>query len=191
MNKAQVAKLQKKVAREHESKKQKEAKKLNEEKRRITQQILHIEKDNHLRGNCVCCWNGIPYHVINGKLTVAKPLVDFDLEKDPAFDVIFVRSSTEKYYLMAEDKYKQIAAIRKWFTDNYAILRIAVLNSSRSDIPAKERLDAIYTLGALSQEFLDKFPSLTRLDFIQMYKTYDNLITNELHRMEDIVHGEG
>lgn len=171
LNAAQMAKLQKKVAKEVDVKIKAREEEERKRKESIKNMILFLEKENPERGACLCYYYGITYYVeLKSKALRAVPIPpDFN-----DCDLMDARGKgkidEELYYMIKPEIAKENDEILEWLKENYALVKIY---SSK----AREDISYALGLGTIYEKFQEKFPKKTMLDLISYIKMMDRIIS--------------
>jgi len=139
----------------------------------IRKEITSIKNQSPDKGECFCVWNSKVYVLIDNfvkETQFNQNAIDaqhFDLIKD---------NQDKKYYQMTKEAFEIETQIYAWITKNFVTLKISI-TKAKLDTPD---LFSLYSLGLLSGEFLEKFPTKTIHDLI----AYFNIIDNQLHSLK-------
>lgn len=179
MNIAQIKKLQNKVAKkvnaDIEKREKEEKEKLIKNLIEIRNNIDSIQKEFLNRGSCLCIWDDKVYGNKNNRAIILKQFCPETVLNDSTFEC--VKSNNDKiYYMMIEENYKEEKEIMEWLTNHYAKLKISLYNCNSTDPHTK--LEALYLIGHIVKEFVEKFPTKNILDLKNYISVMDQLLSN-------------
>lgn len=187
LNDAQMKKLQKQVGkkvdvvlkkREEEEKKVKEA-----EDRRKLSNLIEMRKEaqiledlNKDRGTCFVLWEGV-FYGLNHE-TNKMQMVPISLKERFDFDEPCKESNGKRYYFLIKGIYEQQKKLLHFMSENYATVKFAV--NSIGKVAGKESLISALSLNGVFEKFQAEFPNSSMADFIECFRSFENLFLNSL-----------
>lgn len=185
LNNKQIQKIMKKAAVKVEEK----FKKIEEEEALKKKEHIHhlitiretiktIERKHPNRGRCCCIWGGTVYHV-DTKTNRTVPTM-LPPENTKRVLECVVSHPDKKYYMFTEASYKEQKDTMDWMEAHYAEIKIAVHHANKGN-PSEVMSNTLY-LGSIFEDFQQKFPDKSILDFLQLVKVIDTLLQEQLRK---------
>ena len=177
MNAAQMAKLQRKVAKQVSAKFAKEdEERLNAEREleaEIRSNIIELQKLHEKRGVCVCAHDHVLYALRDdtGEFYVL-PMEESDLQFHGMQCVSAKNGKT--YYMSTEQGHAEQARLMKWVASKYGAIRYGLVAQAKEDV--RKKVNGLFMLGGVMEEFRKEFPTKSVFDLKTAVEAMDMML---------------